>query len=209
MAIRVDLANYDEVMRGLEDCPKDLAKGVRKTMLTMTRKSGGVLTIARAEIPRDYNIKAKDVTEKYRGYREGGGITLAGVRIPFREVEFQSRGTLTPARFGMKPTKRYARNRAYAVTWQPLATGGRKPVPSETGFPVFLAPNPNGGGILPWNRKTAKSWRRRNGEWEHAPISAVHTHMSVPQMLDNAKVQPHVQREVERRLEKLLQENLK
>ncbi|MBQ9000250.1 MAG: hypothetical protein IJ087_00155 [Eggerthellaceae bacterium] len=209
MAIRVDLANYDEVMRDLEDCPKDLAKGVRKTMLAMTRKSGGVLTVARAEIPKVYNIKAKDVTEKYKGKREVGGITLAGVKIPFFDVEFESKGTLTPARFGMKPKNRYAHNRAYTVTWQPLKAGGRREVPSDTGYPVFLAPNPHGGRILPWNRMYAKSWGKATGEWKHLPINAIHTHMSVPQMLDNAKVQPHVQREVERRLEKLLQENLK
>ena len=191
MSITIEISNYDDVIRGMKDCQKDLAKGVRRTMLDVAKR--GVKTVARNEVTKVYNIKKGDVSAKYKGYHEVGSITLAGVTIPFFEVDFESNRTFTPIHFQMTPKARPGGNRKYTVRWKPLKTGGKGPLKSDSGFPVFLA-SPSGVG-LPWNRLS----KRRK------PIEVIHTHLAVPQMIDNPKVQPHVQEEISRRVEQGLQ----
>lgn len=204
MAITVEISDYDNVMRGLKDCQKDLAKGVRRTMLDVARR--GVKTVARNEVTKVYNIKKGDVSAKYKGYHEVGSITLAGVVIPFFEVDFESNRTFTPTHFQMTPKARPGGRRKYTVRWKPLKTGGKGPLPSDTGFPVFLAAA--NGPSLPWNRLQAKSWVKGANGWSHTPIEVIHTHLAVPQMIDNEKVQPHVESEISKRIESGLQKNI-
>ena len=188
MAITIELKNYDEVVKGLKDCQKDLAKGARRTMLDMAKRE--VKTVARNEVTKVYNIKKGDVSAKFAGYDETGSISLAGVTIPFFVVKFEQSGSFTPTHVQMTPKARPAAGRRYTPKWKPLKTGGKVPIPSETGQPVFLA-SPRGVG-LPWERLG----KRRK------PIEVIHSHLSVPQMIDNEKVQPHIEEEISKRLEK-------
>lgn len=188
MSITVEIKNYDSVVKQLKDVPKDMAKGARRTLIDLARS--GVKTVARNEVTKVYNIKKGDVSAKYAGYQETGSVTLAGVSIPFFIVEFSQDRSFTPIHFQMTPRARPGGKRRYTVKWRPLKTGGKVALPSETGQPVFLgAPS---GVALPWERlgKNRK------------PIEVIHSHLSVPQMIDNEKVAPHVEDELSRRLEK-------
>ena len=188
MAITIELKNYDAVVRELKDCPKDLAKGARRTMIDMAKRE--VKTVARNEVTKVYNIKKSDVSEKLDHYDETGRMKLSGVDIPFFVVEFQQDKSYTPLHFQMTPRERPASGRRYTPKWKPLKSGGKVPIPSETGQPVFLASRH--GVSLPWERLG----KRR------MPIEVIHSHMSVPQMIDNEKVQPHIEEELSRRMEK-------
>ena len=170
MSITIDVKGYDDVIRGLKDCKKEMAKGARRTMLDMAKRE--IKTVARNEVTKVYNIKKGDVSAKFAGYQQTGSISLEGVTIPFFVVKFEQTRTFTPTHFQMTPRARPAGARKYTVRWKPLKTGGKSALPSDTGFPVFLG-SPS-GVALPWNRLG----RARK------PIEVIHTHLSVPQMID-------------------------
>lgn len=188
MTITIDIKNYDGVVKGLKDCQKDLAKGARRTMLDMAKRE--VKTVARNEVTKVYNVKKGDVSAKFAGYDQTGSVTLAGVTIPFFTVKFEQDRSFTPTHFGMTPKARPGGRRRYVPKWKPLKAGGKVPIPSETGQPVFLA-SPRGAS-LPWERLGK----------QRKPIEVIHSHLSIPQMIDNEKVQPHIEEEISRRLEK-------
>jgi len=194
MAITIEISNYNEVLRELKDCQKDFAKGVRRTMLDIARRE--IKTVARNEVTKVYNIKKGEVSAKFAGYEQTGSISLAGVSIPFFDVKFQQTRSFTPTHFQMTPRARPAGRRSYTVKWKPLKMGGKMTLPSDTGFPVFLG-SPSGVS-LPWNRLG----RQRK------PIEVIHSHLSVPQMIDNEKVQPHIEEEISKRVEKALHRNI-
>lgn len=212
MAMRIDLKGYDGVMKELHNITRGGAKACRETMLDMgARKSGGARTITDQQIRKIYNIKQADVTAKYKGHRETGSQTVAGISIPSFVVEFEQKGTFTPIHFGMKMS---GRGKNKTPTWQPLKSGGQIPLKSSKGFPVFLAPHAR-GGLLPWARLQQASWYKtspgggyRGTGWKHAPVEVIHTHLSVPQMADNVKVDPSKQTEIEKRMEKRLDYHL-
>lgn len=194
MPITAKLQNYGEVMRGIAECPKDTAKAMKGAMNKMTRKSGGALTVAREEVTQVYNIPAAEVSRAFKGREQTGSVKIAGVSVPTYLVKFEQAKSYTPSpkRFGMTPTKPYKRRRAYTVQWKPHKKGGKIPLASDTGQPVFA--NYSGqGNFLPWNRMGR----------ERLPINAIPSHLSVPQMIDNTTqgVQPRVEAEVTKRLQ--------
>ena len=205
MTITVDIQNYDDVVRGMKRCKKDLAKGARRTMLDVAKRESK--TVARNEVTKVYNIKKSDVSEKYKGYKETGSISLEGIVIPFFRVEFESHRTFTPTHFQMTPKARPAGRRRYTVKWKPLKAGSKGDLRSESGFPVFLAAA--NGPTLPWARLQAKSWHKGTQGWKHTPIEVIRTHLAVPQMIDNEKVQPHIEAEISRRVEAGLRRYIK
>lgn len=198
MAITVEISNYDDVIEGMKDCQKDLAKGVKKAMNDMARRE--THTVVKREVAKVYNVKQADVTgspgRTKPWYEEIGSITLAGVKIPFYKLSYRGRG-LTPVHFKMKPKVRPSGSNGGGVTWQPLKSGGRIPL-TPLGQPAASAPfvGSRRGTSLPWVRR----WPSRK------PIDVVRTHLSVPQMVDNDKVQPFIQQEIDRRIEKKLNE---
>ena len=207
MAIDVSLKGYDEVIKGLGKCQKDLAKGVRRVQIDTAKR--GVKTVMRSEVTEVYNIKKSDVSAKSKGYKQTGSVPLAGVTIPVFKVEFEQHGTFTPIHFGMKPKTAPRRRGGYPITWQPLTSWGRGRLKGETNFPPFLVHSDNRNGNnakveIPFERTTAKSWRRSGQGWVHTHIQALHTHMSVPQMIDNLKVMPNAEEALYKRIEKEL-----
>ena len=199
MSITVDFRNYDEVVKGLKDCQKDLAKGVRRTELDMAKR--GVHTVVRQEVTKVYNIKKGDIQKGH--YQETGSISLAGVAIPFFRVEYSGK-TFTPVHFQMTPKVRPGGNRRYVVKWKPLKTGGKIPLVSDSGYPVFIQ-SANGSPFLPWNRLQAKTWHKGG----RLPIDSIQTHLAVPQMIDNEKVHPHIEAEIGKRIEQGLSRYIK
>lgn len=198
MTITVEISNYDKVMKQLENCPKDLAKGVRSITLGFVKrnKSGGnsIKSIASKHVRKVYNIsKAEFDSRTSDHYEETGSISLSGVDIPFFQIEFKSspNRTFTPIHFGMKPASRQGAKRGYTVTWKPAKGGGERRLHPPKGQvnPVFLAA-PR-GVTLPWYRL---------GE-RHKPIEVARTHLSPPQMIDNSKVQPNIQAEVNEKVQ--------
>ena len=185
--ISIDFKNYDEVVKGMKNCQKELAMGVRRTQLDMAKR--GVHTVVRSEVTKVYNIKKSDLAKGR--YYQTGSISLAGVSIPFFTVEYQSSKTFTPTHFGMTPKARPASNRRYTVQWKPLKAGGKIPLRGDnSGEPVFITGG-KGGVMLPFQRLGKRRY----------PIEVVRTHLSVPQMIDNSKVQPHEEEEISRRIE--------
>ena len=89
-SINIDITNMDDVVRGMKDCQRDLAKGARRTMLDLA--SRGVNTAVRAEVTKAYNIKKKDVEHGADHYKqESGSISLQGVTIPLFEVTYKGK----------------------------------------------------------------------------------------------------------------------
>ena len=154
----------------------------------------GVHTVVRNEVTKVYNIKKSDIPKGH--YDETGSISLAGVTIPFFAIEYSGR-TFTPTHFGMTPKARPASRRRYTVQWKPLKAGGKIPLRSQSGLPVFLAAP--SGVTLPWNRLGK----------QRKPIEVIRTHLAVPQMIDNEKVQPNIEAEISRRIEQGLGRYLK
>lgn len=213
MAMRIDVKGSDDVVKELHKITRGAALAARDTMLSMgARKSAGAKTAADQEARKVYNIKKADINAKYKGHTETGSETVAGVKIPSFRLEFEQRGTFTPVHFGMKMS---GRGRNKTVKWQPLKAGGLVPLKSSKGFPVFLAAPK--GVMLPWARLQQKSWVKARGKgsgyrgtgWKHLPVEVIHTHLSTPQMIDNEKVDPNKRSEIERRMEKTLDEKMK
>ena len=195
MAITIDLKNYDELMKGLTDCKKDLAKGTKRALNDMARREAK--TVAGNEVTKVYNIKKGDVTGAFRGYKVVGTISLAGVSIDTYEVEWRGRA-FTPTHFAMSVMKRGT------VKWKPLKTGGRIELKSTTypQFKVFAAKG------LPFTRTPGTRARKTGRGWSGLPIDVVRSHLAVPQMIDNEKVNPNIEREIDRRLEEKLNKYL-
>ena len=55
-------------------------------------------------------------------------------------------------------------------------------------------------GMTPKARPGGLPWERLGKQ--RKPIEVIHSHLSIPQMIDNEKVQPHIEEEISRRLEK-------
>ena len=205
MAITVEIKNYQGVLNELVKTRKDFAKCVSKAMVEVGTR--GIKTAAQQTVRKTYNVTVADVNSKFH-YDESGGTTIDGVRIPFFVDRWEQDKAFTVAHksFGMKPKARKSRGRAYDVTFKPLKSGA-VPVTSHTGFPVFIA-SPK-GSTQPYARTQARSWVKLGNGWHHTAIDMVPTHLSVPQMIDNEKVQPKLEKEVNNRLEKALSRYLK
>lgn len=197
--ISVDVANYDQVCKELRKVPKDLAVGLKRFNHRLAYK--GVHTVVRAEVTKVYNIKKGDVTAKSDHKPQlAQTISLAGVGIPFYNVHYTGE-VMTPTHFGMTPKARpsatppfvFGRkgSRNYQVRWKPLRAGGRQVLPSDSGMPAFIAAA-KGSEIA-----YARTGAARN------PIVAI-KRLSVPQMMENDKVAPQIQSEIEKRIEKEL-----
>lgn len=197
--ISVDVANYDQVCKELREVPKDLAKGVRRVNIRLAKS--GVNTIVRNEVTRVYNIKKGDLnSESARHYDQVQTISLAGVAIPFFNVTYTGR-MLTPKHFGMTPKARpgntppyvFGRKggRNYRVRWKPFRAGGREVLTADSGMPAFLA-----------SANNAELAFARLGSTP-MPIEAI-KRLSVPIMIENEKVSPQIQSEIEKRIEKEL-----
>lgn len=186
-SISIDVENMDAVVKDMRSCQRDLAKGARRTMLDMA--SRGVNTVVRNEVTRVYNIKKKDVESGARHYRQqSGSVSLAGVEIPTFDVVYRGR-MLTPTHFGMTPKARPAGRRRYTVKWKPFRAGGRRPLASDGEQPAFL--QASGGASIPYQRTGAARY----------PIKAI-KRLSVPIMIENDKVSPHIQDEIVKRMQK-------
>ena len=197
--ISIDVANYDQVCKDLRKVPKDLAVGLKRFNNRMARKT--IETVVRKEVTQVYNIKKGDVSQKSKHEQtQVQVITLAGVSIPFYNVTFMGQ-VMTPRHFGMTPKARpsaappfyYGRKmgRNYQVRWKPFRGGGRQVLTTDYGLPAFITTVRSG--------TTSAFVRRPDGEGLD-----IIKRLSVPQMIENEKVAPQVQHEIEKRIEKEL-----
>lgn len=189
MAITIELRNYDDVLRGLKECKRNMAKGTRRGLHDLARR--GAKTVVGTEVAKVYNIKSGEVKSKFTGYKVVGSVVLEGVRIDTYELEWKGHA-LTPVHFQMSALKRGT------VKWKPLKQGGRI-VLKSTDYPQFDAFVAKG---LPWTRTpSTRAKKLAPGRWSGQPVEVVHSHLAVPQMIDNEKVQPHIEAEISKRLE--------
>lgn len=189
-SITIDVTKTDQVVKGMKDCQKELAKGARRTMLDLANR--GVNTVVRSEVTKVYNIKKKDVDGGARHYKqERGSISLQGVTIPLMEVVYKG-SMLTPIHFAMTPKKRPAGNRKYMVKWKPFRSGGKEALAKSGEQPAFLQSSGySGTPAIPFQRTGAKRY----------PINAV-KRLSIPIMIGNNKVSPNINDEIVKRMEK-------
>lgn len=189
MAITIELRNYDEVLRGLKDCKRNMAKGTRRGLHDLARR--GAKTVVGNEVAKVYNIKSGEVKSKFTGYKVVGSVVLEGVSIDTYELTWVGHN-LTPTHFQMSALKRGT------VKWKPLKIGGRI-VLRSTDYPQYDAFVAKG---LPFTRTPGtRSKKVAPGKWHGLPIAKVSSHLSVPQMIDNDKVHPHIEAEISKRLE--------
>ena len=198
-SISVDITNYDQVCKDLRKVPKDLAIGLKRFNTRLANR--GIETVVRSEVTKVYNIKKGDVSKRSEHRKsQVQTLSLAGVGIPFYDVTFTGE-RLTPTHFGMTPKARpsaappfyYGRRmgRNYKVRWKPLRAGGRQVLPSDNGLPAFIAA-----------AKGSEIAYSRTGPYPQ-PIVAI-KRLSVPMMVENDKVAPNIQHELEKRIEKEL-----
>jgi hypothetical protein len=166
----------------------------------------GIETVVRSEVTKVYNIKKGDVSKRSKHHKsQVQTLSLAGVGIPFYNVTFTGE-RLTPTHFGMTPKARpsaappfyYGRRmgRNYKVRWKPLRAGGRQVLPSDNGLPAFIAAA-KGSEI---------AYARTHNARASEPAASLYAikRLSVPMMVENDKVAPNIQHELEKRIEKEL-----
>ena len=196
MSLEVKLSNYDDVIKGLDACKKDLAKGVRRTLNDMARREAN--TVAGTEVAKFYNIQKGDVTEKFTGYKVVDSIHLAGVNIDCYELTWKGRN-LMPTHFSMSVLKRGT------VKWKPHKKGAKE-VLKHIDYPqasIFIAKG------LPFIRLPYARAKKTQKGWSTLPIDAVRSHLSVPQMIDNENVNPKIEKEIDKRINAKLNKYIK
>ena len=195
MAFSINIRNYSELMKGLTDYQKDMANGARRALNDMARR--GAKTIVGTEVPKVYNIPKRDVASHFSGYKTVGTVSIAGVNIDAYELTWRGR-SFTPTHFAMSVLKRGT------VKWKPLKHSGRIVLKSTTypQYPVFVAKG------LPFTRMPGTRPKKTGRGWSGLPIDVVRSHLSVPQMIDNEKVHPNIEREISTRLEESLNKYL-
>ena len=172
-------------MKGLANCEKEFAKGAKKALRETARSAK---TIAGREVTKVYATNQREVASRHRGYRSVDSVNLAGVGIDTYRIEWSGE-TYTPINFHMSVLKRGT------VKWKPLKASGKVVLyPTFTAASAPFVARAKGGPELPWVRKKKSRF----------PVEVVHTHLAVPQMIDNEKVRPNIDRGIHDRLDELL-----
>lgn len=143
-------------------------------------------------IREHYGVDTAAINEAKQQPRRGqSSIQVAGVQVDSASLIYKGR-VLTPTHFKMKPTQR--KPKPYRVS-QEVFKGQRKNLPAG----VFLASSGGEGSTqIPFQRESESRY----------PIKSIKT-LSVPQMIENEKVQPLIQQNIDEGLSKRLENHVK
>lgn len=184
------LSNYESIVKTLGNIAGVDAEKVIKRC-TSDAKSGAQAWVS-AAVCEVYAIKKADVKAALEGKGRGNGqIQVEGKLVESIVLTYKGR-VLTPTHFKMQPKQR--KPKPYRVS-QEVFKGQRKNLPAG----VFLASSGGEGSTqIPFQRESS----------ERYPIKSIKT-LSVPQMIENEKVQPLIQEKIDERLSKRLENHVK
>lgn len=207
MKLEVKTSDMKDLIKQLEKNEKTATKVVRAVISDMRRRLPGKVA---DEVTDVYNIKKTEITPRGKGkkaktQKKAGSIRIKGKAIEDLTFVYSGR-FLTPTHFAMRPTtppKRVKGRRPKPITAE-VKKGHRK----SLGKNVFLAKAPpinneqttEGDKVryLPFQRTTKKRY----------PIEAV-KRVSVPQMVENEKVRPDIDKDINELLNERLNHQIK
>ena len=184
------LTNYERLIKTLDNMAGvDAEKVIKKCTSDAKSRAQAWVSAAVYEV---YAIKKSDVKAALEGKGKGNGqIRIKGKIVESVALIYKGR-VLTPTHFKMKPARR--KPRPYRVS-QEVFRGHRKNLPDG----VFLASAGGEGSVqIPFQREGS----------ERYPIKSIKT-LSLPQMIENKKVQPIIQEKIDEGLSKRLENHVK
>lgn len=184
------LSNYEELVKTLDNIAGvDAEKVIKKCTSDAKSRAQAWVSAAVCEV---YAIKKADVKAALDGKGKGGGqLKVEGNLVESVVLTYKGR-VLTPTHFKMKPTQR--KPKPYRVS-QEVFKGQRKNLPAG----VFLASSGGEGSTqIPFQRESESRY----------PIKSIKA-LSVPQMIENEKVQPLIQQNIDEGLSKRLENHVK
>ena len=183
-ALNVTLENEAEILEKLKSLEDGGEKALKGTINQLRRRAPGWVS---QEVTNVYGIKKSEI--KASGTKEGAGsVSLSGKTVDSLYLVYRGR-VLTPTHFSMTPKKRPAGNKRYTVKAS-IFKGQKKALGSK----VFLGAS---GG-----EETTHIPFQREGQ-SRFPIRAIKT-VSIPQMVDNEKVNNAIYERVETEAVKVL-----
>lgn len=188
-ALNVTFQNEAQVVKQLNSLPDGGEKALKGTISQLRTRTPAWVA---QEVSSVYGIKKAEI--KQSASKEGAGsVSLAGKTVDSLYLVYRGR-VLTPTHFGMTPKARPAGNRRYTVKAS-IFKGQKKALGSK----VFLgASGSEGTTHIPFQRETSA----------RLPIQAVKT-LSIPQMIDNEKVNAAIYERIETEAAKVLENQIK
>lgn len=184
------LANYERLVKTLDNIAGiEAEKVIKKCTADAKSRAGGWVSAAVREV---YNISPSDMKSALEGKGRGNGqLQNEGNLVESVVLTYKGR-VLTPTHFKMNPAQR--KPKPYRVS-QEVFKGQRKNLPAG----VFLASSGGEGSKqIPFQREGS----------ERTPIKSIKT-LSIPQMIENEKVQPLIQEKIDEGLSKRLENHVK
>lgn len=183
-ALNVTLQNEAELLSQLNSLPDGGEKALKGTINQLRRRTPAWVA---QEVTSVYGIKKAEIKET--ASKEGAGsVALAGKTVDSLYLVYRGR-VLTPTHFNMTPKQRPAGARRYTVKAS-IFKGQKRALGSK----VFLAASGSEGTThIPFQREGTS----------RLPIQAVKT-LSIPQMIDNEKVNNAIYERIEAEATKVL-----
>lgn len=167
-SMNVQFTNMGDVIKKMNGLKADSEKVIQSTMKDIAGRAPAWVS---QEVTKVYGIKKAEIKgNATKG--SAGTVKLSGTIVDSYTLTYKGR-VLTPTHFSMTPKMRPAGNRKYTVKAS-IHKGEKKVLGSN----VFLGQSGSAGTThIPFQREGT----------ERLPIKAVKT-LSVPQMIDNEKV---------------------
>ena len=197
MQTKVTMPNFAKMVGTLKDLNKDVDKAISRTVSDCAQRAPAQVTKAVTAV---YGIKSSEVTEAGQGAKRGaktvGKIKVKGVSIDNVQLEYKGR-LLTPIHFSMTPKAPPEKGKKFKVR-AAIYKGSKKTL----GTGLWLAKpkkKVEDGKDPPYI-----AWKRV-GKTRY-PIEVIRT-VSIPQMIDNEKVNADIKTRMEDLLIKRLNHN--
>lgn len=206
--IDLDMPAFERITEAIKGQTDKMKKLNKSTIMDMKQRMAPVVKSAVTAV---YGIKPSEITKNSKVWADGkvrssGTYTIKGVDVSSLRLVYKGRA-LTPRVFNMTPKSRPKANKKYKVKAEIYKGHIQALEDGDNNYdtPVFLAPNPQKRSVtLPFQRKEEQSWRNK----KHTPITVIHR-TSVPQMIENEKVNPVIKKRFEELLMDRLEHNAK
>lgn len=220
--ITMQVESLDSLLKQVQQIKAGGEKAIKNTVNDIKARAPGWIS---DEVRKEYNIKKSEIMPAKKGQSSDKAVS---VRVTGETIETMTLvytgSPLTPLHFSMTPKKPSAltdKRRAipgeginakggaalevamarvrkkYSITLQ-IKKGKKEKLTGKHGTPPFIAPAANGSTtMIPFQRSPGGKW----------PVTAIHT-LSVPQMVDNEKVNANIYKKLNEETAKRLQHNL-
>lgn len=220
--ITMQVESLDSLLKQVQQIKEGGEKAIKNTVNDIKARAPGWIS---DEVRKEYNIKKSEIMPAKNGQSsdKAASIRVTGETIETMTLVY-SGSPLTPLHFSMTPKKPTAltdKRRAipgegitakggaalsvamarvrkkYSITLQ-IRKGKKEKLKGKYGTPPFIAPAASGSTtMIPFQRSPGGKY----------PVTAIHT-LSVPQMVDNEKVNTAIYKRLNEEAAKRLQHNL-